>query len=148
MSVQSDGQEQQGREEDDEEDVDNKDEMNDKDDSDGDDSEGDASDDLADVPDTREFEPIDLEGLQAMGLNQIGNSAMHMEGLGEEDDDASEVENVRITDTDAVVLVAKTDEVSRVSHMVRRKIVFLWHAIADTALFAFHKNYFLNFFHL
>lgn len=76
------------------------------------DDNSDSSDDLADVPDTREFEPVDVEGLQAMGLNQIGNSAMHMDGLGEEDDDASEAENVRIADTDAIVLVAKTDEVS------------------------------------
>ena len=30
------------------------------------DSEGD--DDLADVPDTREYTPLDLEGLQAMGI--------------------------------------------------------------------------------
>jgi hypothetical protein len=105
----------EGEEEDDDDD-DNQKGENDgkhKEDMDGDeDSEGDASDDLADVPDTREFEPIDVEGLQAMGLNQIGNSVMHMEGLGDEDDDESEAENVRIADTDAIVLVAKTDEVS------------------------------------
>ena len=96
--------------------------MNDDRDSDDDDTDGEASDDLADVPDTREYEPIDVEGLQAMGLNQIGNSAMHMEGLGEEDDDASEAENVRIADTDAIVLVAKTDEVSSpIRHLACRR---------------------------
>ena len=66
---------------------------------------------MEDVPDTREFEPVDVEGLQSMGLNQIGNSAMHMEGLGEEDDE-SEAENVQLSDTDAIVLVAKTEDVS------------------------------------
>ena len=78
------------------------------DDSDDDDDE---DDDLEDVPDTREFEPIDVEGLQAMGLNQIGNSAMHMDGLGE-DDDESEADNVKLSDTDAIILVAKTEDVS------------------------------------
>ena len=93
-----------GDEDDDKEPDDN--EMN-SEDSDDDDGE----DDLEDVPDTREFEPIDLEGLQSMGLNQIGNSAMHMEGLGEEDDN-SEAENVQLTDDDAIILVAKTEDVS------------------------------------
>lgn len=77
-----------------------------------DDEDEEEDDDLDDVPDTREFEPVDVEGLQSMGLNQTGNSAMHMEGLGEEDDD-SEAENVQLSDDDAIVLVAKTEDVSR-----------------------------------
>lgn len=79
------------------------------------DEESDDEDELEDVPDTREYEPIDVEGLQSMGLNQIGNSAMHMEGLGEDEDDDSEAENVQLTDDDAIVLVAKTEDVSDVS---------------------------------
>lgn len=99
--------------EDDDDDDENHGEMgglNDDVDSD-DDEDDDKDDDLEDVPDTREFEPVDLEGLQAMGLNQIGNAATHMEGLGDDDDD-SEAENVRLSDTDAIILVAKTEDVS------------------------------------
>jgi hypothetical protein len=75
------------------------------------DNDSESEDDLEDVPDTREFEPVDLEGLQSMGLNQIGNSAMHMDGLGEEDE-GSEAENVELTKDDAIILVAKTEDVS------------------------------------
>jgi hypothetical protein len=81
------------------------------DDHDSNDDDSESEDDLEDVPDTREFEPVDLEGLQSMGLNQIGNSAMHMDGLGEEDE-GSEAENVELTKDDAIILVAKTEDVS------------------------------------
>ena len=71
----------------------------------------DSDDDFADVPDTREFEPIDLEGLQAMGLSHVGTNGGGMM-LGDEEDDGSEMEDVRITEDDAMVLVAKTEDVS------------------------------------
>lgn len=100
----------QGEEdEDNEEDQEGEKKMHGDNDDDDDDSDDDE-DDLEDVPDTREFEPVDVEGLQAMGLNQIGNSAMHMEGLGDDEDDDSEAENVKLSDTDAIVLVAKTED--------------------------------------
>ena len=72
----------------------------------------DSDDDLADVPDTREYEPIDVEGLEAIGLSQVGMTApMHMGGEEAEDDD-SDADDVRINADDAMVVVAKTEEVS------------------------------------
>lgn len=71
----------------------------------------DDDDDLADVPDTREFDPVDVEGLEAMGLSHI-NGAMYMDDLDGGDDDDSEADNVRLTSNDAVIVVAKTEEVS------------------------------------
>jgi hypothetical protein len=69
-------------------------------------------DDLADVPDTREFVPVDVEGLAAMGLSQIGGVGGRMEFDDDGgDDDASDLDDVRLTDDDAIVLVAKTEEV-------------------------------------
>lgn len=70
----------------------------------------DDDDDLADVPDTREFEPVSVEAVEALGLSHVGtNSATHM-GDDDEDDD-SDIEDVRIGPDDALVVVAKTEEV-------------------------------------
>lgn len=79
-----------------------------------DDSDYDSDDDLADVPDTREFEPVDVDGLQAMGLSQVGinGGTALMEGLEQDDAEDSDAEDVRITEDDALVLVAKTEDVS------------------------------------
>jgi len=75
------------------------------------DSDDDSDDDLADIPDTREFEAIDLEDLQAMKISHVGtNGGGTM--LDDEEDDGSEVEDVRITANDAMVVVAKTEDVS------------------------------------
>lgn len=75
-------------------------------------SDDDSDDDLADVPDTREFTQIDLEGMEAMGLSQIGkNSAMTMDDLGGLEDDDSEAEDVKLTADDALLCVAKTEDV-------------------------------------
>lgn len=82
-----------------------------RDDSDDDDSD----DDLADVPDTREYTPIDVGGLEAMGLSQVGGSSDYykMDGDQDEEDEGndSDAEDVKLTPDDAIVLVAKTDEV-------------------------------------
>jgi hypothetical protein len=78
------------------------DEHNDSDDDDDDDD-----DDLADIPDTREFMPLDVEGLEAMGLSH-GGTMMYED---DDDDDESEAEDVRLTEDDAIILVAKTEEV-------------------------------------
>jgi hypothetical protein len=76
------------------------------------DSDSDESDDLNDVPDTREYEPIDLEGLNALGISQVGtNAPAYMNGLEDEEDDASDIEDVQIQPGDAIIVVAKTEEV-------------------------------------
>ena len=81
---------------------------------DEDEDDDDSDDDLADIPDTREYEDVDVEGLQAMGLANVGMSGgggmMMLED--EDDDDDSEAEDVRITADDALIAVAKTEEVS------------------------------------
>jgi hypothetical protein len=76
------------------------------------DSESDSEDDLDDVPDTREYTPIDVEGLTAMGLSQVGSNApMYMEDNDEEEDD-SIADDVKLAPDDAIIVVAKTEEVS------------------------------------
>lgn len=80
---------------------------NDDDDSD----DGDSEDDLEDVPDTREYMPVDLDGLNAMGFSHVGtNAPAYLED--DDDDDDSEADDVRIRSTDSIVVVAKTEDVS------------------------------------
>jgi hypothetical protein len=100
-----------------EEDDDEDDDDDDGDDDSGDyDSDDDDDDDLADVPDTREYTPIDVEGLQAMGLSQVGSNApmyMHYPEEGDDDeDDDSDADDVKLGPDDAMIVVAKTEEVS------------------------------------
>jgi hypothetical protein len=82
---------------------------NEKDDDDDDDDD----DDLDDVPDTREYEPIDVAGLEAMGLGHP--HGMMSSGKDDdpdlEDDDESEQEDVALTPDDALIVVAKTEDV-------------------------------------
>lgn len=81
---------------------------------DSDDS-GDEDDDLEDVPDTREYTPLDVDGFNSLGLSQIGTNApsyMETPGEDEEEDDGSEAEDVQIHPDDAIVVVAKTEDVS------------------------------------
>lgn len=79
-------------------------------------SDDDSDDDLNDVPDTREYMALDVEGLEAMGLSQVGGrySEMQLDELGEHDDD-SEAEDVEISPTDAVIVVGKAEDVSSVN---------------------------------
>jgi hypothetical protein len=72
------------------------------DDSDSDD------DDIRDVPDTREYMPTDIKGMEAMQFD--GHSGMP--GDDEDDDDASDLEDTNLQPDDAMVVVAKTEEVS------------------------------------
>jgi hypothetical protein len=77
--------------------------------------ESDSDDDLADVPDTREFEPLNVEGLENMGISHVGaNGPMYMNDLAgnDDDDDESEAEDIRLTPDDALMCVAKTEDVS------------------------------------
>ena len=90
------------------------------------DSDSDVEDDLHDIPDTREYMPLDVQGLQSLG---IGGSALKGEGytmddlrnmtdndvyddLDEDEDDEDYLEDVRIRQGDALVVVAKTEDVS------------------------------------
>lgn len=84
----------------------------DEDDDDGEsDYDSDDDDDLADIPDTRDFMPVDIEGLNAIGFSQVGtNSPAYMEDDGSDGDDGSDAEDVLIRSTDAIVVVAKTEE--------------------------------------
>lgn len=77
------------------------------------DYDSDDDDDLADIPDTRDFMPVDIDGLNAIGFSQVGtNSPAYMEDDGSDGDDGSDAEDVLIRSTDAIVVVAKTEEVS------------------------------------
>jgi hypothetical protein len=78
------------------------------------DVDSDDDEDLDDIPDTREFEPIDVEGLEAMGLSHVGmgNESAFMNGLDRNDeDDDSDADDVLITADDALVVVAKAEDV-------------------------------------
>ena len=69
-------------------------------------SDSDSDDDLTDVPDTREYEPVDVQALESMGLGTGGIDDVY----GDEEDD-SEAEDVKLTEDDVLVLVAKTEDV-------------------------------------
>ena len=70
-------------------------------------------DDLADVPDTREFAPVNVEGLEAMGLAASGGTGgVYADIHADAEDDDSDVEDIKLTADDAVLVVAKTEEVS------------------------------------
>ena len=75
-------------------------------------SDHDSDDDLADVPDTREYTPVNVEGLEAMGLAQAGaTGGMYAENFGQEEDDDSDMDEVKLSEDDALIVVAKTEEV-------------------------------------
>jgi len=82
--------------------------MKNDDDMDSDDSD---DDDLDDVPDTREYTPLDVEGLQNMGISKAvdGSSYMDFPADGEIDDD-SEADDVQIRPDDALIVTAKTED--------------------------------------
>jgi len=73
-----------------------------------DDSDDDDEDDLRHVEDTREYMPIDVEGLESMGLS---NSSGPMYFAEDEDDENSDVEDTNLSPDDALIVVAKTEEV-------------------------------------
>jgi hypothetical protein len=77
------------------------------------DSDDSDDDDLDDVPDTREYTPLDVEGLQNMGISQAGNGPSYMDFPADVDvDDDSETDDVQIRPDDALVVIAKTEDVS------------------------------------
>jgi len=92
-------------------------------------SDSEDEDDLADIPDTREYMPLDVEGLQALGIggggkidiegggytiedlqNMTMNNADLFEDDDEEDEDEEDANDIKIFDGDALVVVAKTEE--------------------------------------
>ena len=73
----------------------------------------DSDDDLADVPDTREFEPINLSGMQAMGISHVGMNGNALFNP-DDNDDNSEADDVALSPDDALIVVAKTEDVRRV----------------------------------
>jgi hypothetical protein len=84
-------------------------------------------DDLNDIPDTREYMPLDVQGLQSLGiggshggkdgytfedLKNMTDNDVYDEDLEEDQEDDDYLDDVRIRDGDALVVVAKTEEVS------------------------------------
>lgn len=76
---------------------------NDDDDSDDDFDE----DDLGPIEDSREYMPVDVEGLEGMGLAS-SSGPMYFGEDGEDDD--SDVEDTNLSPDDAIIVVAKTEE--------------------------------------
>lgn len=89
-----------------------------------DDYSDDSDDDLADVPDTREYTPIDLEGLTSLGLSHVGTNAPTYMGDDDEEDD-SDAEDVQLQADDALVVVAKTEDVSVLQVSIFELVPFL-----------------------
>ena len=84
-------------------------------------------DDLADVPDTREYMPVDIEGLDAIGFSQVGSNApTFMDENSDDDDDGSDAEDILLRNTDAIVVVAKTEEVRENFRIFFFKCYFLF----------------------
>jgi hypothetical protein len=90
------------------------------------DSDSDVDDDLHDVPDTREFMPLDVAGLQSLGIgggntegytmadlkNMTDNDVYDDDDLDDDEDDEDYLDDVRIREGDALIVVAKTEDVS------------------------------------
>ena len=77
--------------------------------SDSDDDEDDDYDDLADIPDTREYMPTDVKGLEAMNFG--GYSGINEFEEGNDYDEDSDVDDTNLKPDDALIIVAKTEEV-------------------------------------
>lgn len=121
----------------DEEDTDNEEQVMEDQDWETDDSDNDmdSDDDLNDIPDTREFAPTDLEGLQAMGLSHVGaGAAMNLEDQDDHDadDDDSDADDVRLSPDDAIIVVAKTEEVGEMQKEGGVLVVFNTHSSYNT----------------
>lgn len=89
----------------------------------------DSDDDLDDVPDTREYTPLDLDAFDSLGISKVGTKTpTYMEMLegGDGEDDDSDAADVQIRDGDALLVIAKADEVSSLVH---RGVCGLWRSI-------------------
>lgn len=75
-------------------------------DNDDDDDDDDDFDEI--MEDTREYMPIDVKGLEAMGLANSSGPMYFAED--DDDEDDSDLEDTNLTPDDALIVVAKTDE--------------------------------------
>ncbi len=92
------------------------------DDDESDDSED--EDNFEDIPDTREYMPLDLEGLQSLGIGgsngdegctmeDLRNMTMNnieLEDSDEDEEDEEDMDDIRLYDGDALVVVAKIED--------------------------------------
>jgi len=79
----------------------------DSDDSDSDEGSIDDREVLYDTPDTREYTPVNVEGLRSMAVGFGGGGREDFE---DEEDDESATDDVNLRPDDALILVAKTEE--------------------------------------
>jgi hypothetical protein len=103
----------------------------------GDDGDDNDYDEFGPIEDTREYMPIDVDGLKAMGLSQVGFSAAPsymddldgdnglMDGDGDENDSDAEDVQIRPHD-DAVLVIAKTEDVSCFTSSLRECTAILF----------------------
>ena len=78
------------------------------------DEEEDDDDSLQDVPDTREYIPTDVKGLEAMRFSGYTGLADYQDNMDDDSDgvdEGSDVEDTNLRPDDALILVAKTEEV-------------------------------------
>merc|ERR1712238_99448 len=91
------------------------------DDSDDDSDDDENFDNLEDIPDTREFVPTNLEGMESMNLGGGGGGGGGQSGIEHEerpedddsdsdDDGGSDVEDTNIRSDDALIVIAKAEE--------------------------------------
>jgi hypothetical protein len=89
------------------------------------DSDVEDDDDLHDIPDTREYMPLDVNGLQSLGigggrkegysiddLRNITDNDVYDDDLDEDEDDEDDLDDIKIREEDALIVVAKTEDVS------------------------------------
>ena len=103
-------------------------------DSDDDSDDDENFDNLEDIPDTREFVPTNLEGMESMNLGGGGGGGGGQSGIEHEerpedddsdsdDDGGSDVEDTNIRSDDALIVIAKAEEV-RI--YLRRFVIISW----------------------
>jgi hypothetical protein len=138
-----------------------------------DDDDDDDDDDLADVPDTREFEPLDVQGLEAMGISHIAAAnttttttttdvedriqqrwnydllqepgclpVLHPDDDHHHHDDDSEADDVALTPDDALIVVAKTEDVRLLWLGVGQHCCLLNNIVDFLTLFFSHSHIF------
>jgi periodic tryptophan protein 1 len=95
-------------------------------------SDSEGEDNLDDIPDTREYMPLDVDGLHSLGIGGSGGgggSKMHSNDVGytmedlqsmtmndvdddedDDDEDQEDMDDVQLRDSDALIVVAKTEE--------------------------------------
>ncbi len=88
--------------------IDEEGKVEDEGDFDSDDEDQDGEDMLEDIPDTREYMPSDVKGLEAMSFGGYAGQADF--GVDDEDDNDSDIDDTNLRPSDALIVVAKTQE--------------------------------------